>query len=165
MKIDLSPIIKETRTKDDVRMLRAGIEVLEMNLYGVGAKSWDSVLDKILPERFSANFKDLLAQFSEAEQPEAIKEILSDLKKAVSKFRPLKIDLAFEPTNEIIDQLNFWVDEELGLEVVLDIGYEKTLLGGARIAFAGKYGDFSAAKMITEILQSEKEKILKEITG
>lgn len=161
MKIDLTPIIKETRTKDDVRILRAGIEALEMNLYGVGIKSWNNVLAKILPERFSAPLKNLAVQFPLEQQPEIIKEILADLKNIISKFRPLKIDLAFEPTNEVIEQLNLWVDEELGLEVVLDIGYDKTLIGGARIIFEGRYGDFSVAKYLEDSLSREKENILK----
>lgn len=165
MKIDLTPIIKEVRTVDDVRMLRAGLEALEMNLYGVGIKSWHNVLAKVLPEKFSVQLKDLLAQLPAEQQPETIRELLADLKKAIGKFKTLKIDLAFEPANEVIDQLNFWVDEKLGLAVALDIGYEKTLIGGARIIFAGRYGDFSAAKYLEDILRREKGNILKEITG
>lgn len=165
MKIDVTPIIQKTRTVDDVRILRVGVEALEMNLYGVGIKSWHNVLDKVLPEKFSVQLKDLIAQLPVEQQPETIRELLADLKNAISKFRLLKIDLAFEPTNEVIDQLNFWVDEKLGLEVVLDIGYEKTLIGGARIIFAGRYGDFSAAKSLADILRREKKNILKEITG
>lgn len=161
MKIDLTPIIKETRTIDDVRVLRAGVEALEMSMHGLGEKSWHNVLDKVLPEKFSVHLKDWLAPLPAAQQPETLKELLVDLKNALSKFRPLKIDLAFEPTNEVIDQLNFWVDEKLGLEVALDIGYEKTLIGGVRIIFAGRYGDFSMAKYFEDILSREKENILK----
>ena len=161
MKIDITPIIKETRTTDDVRILRAGIEALEMSMHGLGAKSWHNVLDKVWPEKFSVYLKDSLAQLPVAEQPETIRELLADLKNAVNKFKTVKIDLAFEPTNEVIDQLNFWVDEKLGLEVVLDIGYEKTLIGGARIIFEGRYGDFSVAKYLEDILRREKGNILK----
>lgn len=165
MKIDITPIIKEVRTKDDVETLHAGIEALEMNLYGAGAKSWNNTFDKILPERFSTYLRDSMVGFSLEQQLEITKVLLADLKKAISKFKPLKIDLAFEPTNEVIEQLNLWIDEKLGLEVVLDISYEKTLLGGARMIFGGRYGDFSAAKYFEDVLEREKENILKEVTG
>lgn len=164
MKIDITPIIKETRTVDDLRIIRAGIEALEMGLYGIGIKSWHNVLDKVLPEKFSVHLRDLLAGWPVAEQQEVLKELLAELKSVISKFKTLKIDLAFEPTNEVINQLNFWVDEKLGLEVVLDLGYEKTLIGGARIIFKGQYGDFSTVKLLEDILRREKKSILQEVT-
>ncbi len=165
MKTDFTSIIKEVRTKEDLRILRAGVEALEMNLYGVGIKSWNNVLDKVLPEKFSVHLKDLTVQLRPEQQSETIRELLSDLKKAINKFKTLKIDLAFEPTNEIIDQINFWVDEELGLETVLDLGYEKTLIGGVRMVYGGRYGDFSIAKSLEDKLSREKGNILKEIMG
>ena len=41
MKIDITPIIKETRITDDVRILRAGIEALEMSMHGLAQMSFE----------------------------------------------------------------------------------------------------------------------------
>lgn len=152
-------IIKEIRTSDDLRSFRAGLEELEMNTYGTGEKAWGSVLESAFPERFATPLIKFFGELPPEERLAKFKEMLPALKNEVNKMRVLKIDLAFEPTGEVVESLNQWVDQELGLDVVLDIGYEKILLGGARLAFGGKYGDYSAAKYLENILSEEKQKI------
>ena len=158
-------IIKEVRTKEDLRSLQIGLEELALNIYGTGEKAWEKILENALPERFSAALLKLLGELPPEERLTKFKEILPELKNKIAQMRVLKIDLAFEPTGEFLEDLNQWIDQELGLEVVLDVGYEKALLGGARMALDGKYGDFSAARLLENILLDEKEKILQELIG
>lgn len=163
MKTNNISIIKEIRTKDDLMFLRAGLEDLGRNIYSTGEKTWEEVLKNALPERFSAPLLKLCGELSPEERLAKFKELLPELADDISKMRVLKIDLVFEPTGGMVESLNNWVDEELGYEVVLEIGYEKTLLGGARLVFGGKYGDFSAAKYLENILLNEKERILQDL--
>lgn len=152
-------ILREVRTKDDLLSLENGLRELEVNLYGSGEKSWENVLASVWPKKFSVSLLKILGEAPPAEQQAKLKELLPALKNILGGVRALKIDLAFEPSDALIENLNQWVDENLGYDVVLDIGYEKILLGGARLAFEGKYGDFSASKILAEILQGEKKHI------
>ena len=78
------------------------------------------------------------------------------LKKYLQKLPQLKIEIAFPPTKTFLQKVFNWLKEEMNEKLILDIAVNPSIVGGAVIAYEGKYGNFSLAKKIDELI-AEKE--------
>ena len=76
------------------------------------------------------------------------KDELDKLRQAVLDLPVVRLTLALEPAGNWILEIRNWVIKAVGKTVVLDMAVDKSILGGAIIENAGKYGDYSLRKMI-----------------
>ena len=77
---------------------------------------------------------------------------LDKLKQAALAMPVVRLTLAFEPNRD-------WIVKAVGEAVVLDMAVDKSILGGAIVENAGKYGDYSLRKIIGN-LKFEIENVL-----
>lgn len=87
-------------------------------------------------------------------------EYLRDLKSRLENLKVLDLVLAFEPTDTSIDKFFNFVTENLGEGVVLNITLDKSILGGAKIIWEGRYRDFTLLRVFDEEFRSRKEEII-----
>ncbi len=73
--------------------------------------------------------------------------------------RGVKMTLGAYPSKKIIQQIVTWLKREVGEDVVLDWEVDTNVVAGARIAFEGKYGDFSVAENIEQFFRDHLDKV------
>ena len=139
-----SEILLQLRTISDVDTLKEEIDILLNSLY-------KSNFEETLYSKVRKTIVDSLVRVG------AIHESpLRSLQKQLSDLRVLKLTLALEPTPALVDNISSWVKTNVGEDVVLDLDLNSDLIGGAQIAFAGKYADYSLSSAYDQFCQTAK---------
>lgn len=158
-----SDILREIKTLDSAQELISDIDILMSSQFSAKPHAFEESLRKVSAYTSQA-VTELLAKNSiDFNDKSAIKEFLNNLKDKVQKLKILKLSLAFMPSESMIDTLFSWVSKNLAQGIVLDIEEDKTIIGGANIAFEGKYKDLSVRKTLEQTFANKREEIIKSI--
>ncbi len=160
----LIPIVRTLRTKSERDEARDGITKLEAALFKSDSKEIGKVLNAwFLPETGDA-MRAMIEQAEMKKDPGALKAVLKDLREILETLPLLRLSMAFKPREEMIQRLASWTQDNLGSGIILDIGYDGSLVGGVRIIFGGRYKEMTLAQMITDVLAKERSAIKKIIS-
>ena len=154
------PILKDLRTKDERDLLRNQLDELEAALFKADHKVTEGILKSHFPEHLASTMRGIIASDEFAKNPEALRTFFKDLEDVIDKLPFLKLSIAFKPPEEMIVRLHDWTEQNLGPGIVIDINYDGSMLGGARIIFGGKYKEMTLAQMITDVLAKEKTAVM-----
>ena len=159
----LAPIVRDIRTKDERDVLRGQLGELEGAFFHSDPRILEEVLRTRLPEDLAVAMRDILAVPELKDNPESLRLFFQDFKSRLDKFSLLKLSIVFKPNEKMIDRLHEWIQQNLGTDVVLDIEYDRSMLGGARIIFSGRYKEITLAQMITDTFIKEKKTVMEMI--
>lgn len=70
---------------------------------------------------------------------EVLDKLLSDLEKELSSVEEIKITLAIEPTVGILEEFDNFFNSIFKKKFVYDFEVDKSLIGGLKIVYEGKY--------------------------
>lgn len=68
---------------------------------------------------------------------------LEAIRKAIEALPTVLLYLAYLPDEKSLTELGRWVRKNVGDTTLLDIRFDAGAVGGARIAYEGKFGDYS----------------------
>jgi len=77
--------------------------------------------------------------------------------------RILRLEVAIEPSDAFVDRIAGWVLSNLGSDIVLDIARDRTVVGGARIVFLGKYRENTLIDMVKNVFETKRDVVMKEL--
>jgi F0F1-type ATP synthase delta subunit len=83
--------------------------------------------------------------------PEEQFSFFKELENFLLKIPKVKLEIAFEPSEEFISKVKEWFKEKIKKRVILDISVNPKIVGGAKIEFQGKWKDFSLEKEIEKL--------------
>jgi len=66
----------------------------------------------------------------------------------------IKLEIAFEPSEDFLLNIKKWLKENVQQETVLQIKTNPNIVAGLIIEYQGKYLDLSLAKKIDEIIET-----------
>ena len=155
------PLLGDVRTKDEKDLLRDQVGELEAALFRSDPHAIEKILSSHLPEDLAAAMRKIIQDPVFKDNPEALKKFFQDLRDTLDKLSVLKLAIAFKQTEELVAQLHAWTDKNLGHGVVLDISYDGSMVGGAKIIFGGRYKEVTLAQIITDALVKEKTVIMR----
>ncbi|MFH1536274.1 MAG: F0F1 ATP synthase subunit delta [Patescibacteria group bacterium] len=144
------------KTKQDADRLDNELDLVLGSLFK-STQELQKVLEKSIDVTTCQALKKDYPEFGK--NPLETRMVLENLKSSLRKVKVLKIYMAFEPTQKIIDKINNWAKENILQKVLLDFVKDESLLGGAAIEFDGLYRDFSLRKTLNEVFQNKKEEI------
>lgn len=147
-------ILEKVRTKEEANLLLSEIDLILSTLF-TSRKKLEKVLTKeIRLTTYAALRKDFL---DKEVSPSKIKELLNELSEKLKKLKILEVTMAFEPTQDIINNIHNWVKENLGDDGILDIKLDKSILGGAIIVFKGLYKDYTLKKQLEGLFKNKRQ--------
>ncbi len=79
----------------------------------------------------------------------------------LNELNELNLTLAFEPSQEFLDNIYKWVTKNIGQDLILNISVDPKILGGTVISFGGYYLDYSLSKKLDRAFSEKKEEIRK----
>ena len=154
---DLVTSLKTTREVDDLAL---EIDTLMEQIY----ESEKMSLEKALTSISSAPAKKIRDIFEKnklnIDDKKLVSDFLDTLKSLIRKFKVIKLILAFDPTRKTIEKIHGFISDNIGIGYILDIEVDESILGGATVAFNGKYKDHSMRKALDETFQNKREQIL-----
>ena len=156
--VTIEKILNGVRVKEEAEELLAAIVEIEKSIYVSDHAVFEQALKKYIPGSIYRLLRsDAQASLSDEHDRGSVQEFLAELKGALERLIPLKIDLAFDPNEELIEKLNEWVRTKLGSHIIIDFGTDRALRGGMRIIFKGRYREFTFNQNIEQALEAEKK--------
>ncbi len=113
--------------------------------------------ERLLPGSLA---KALTTQINASED---VKVYLSTLMKTLEELEVVHLELAIEPTGELIEKLSLWFDKNLAKPTIMDFELKPDLIAGAAVSYQGKYRDYSLSKKIDDYLKENKKTMMKEV--
>ena len=146
--INLLPISAYLSTGFHVREVTAALDKLQGE-YFKNNQPFLETLEKEIPFPLSESLKKLARENDvRMDNREEVDNFLSRLRDDIQSIPRLTITLSFEPTLELIKEINQWIIVNLKAAIVLEFGVDKTLVGGAQVAYKGKFVDHSLKKQL-----------------
>ncbi len=122
-------------TKADIDTIIGEIDILSDSLFRTGEADFEHTLKtkiRLATAKFFADKRD----------------DLENLKTQLLSAKIVKLTLAFEAKTSDAENILAWLRKNIDPNCVLDLAYDKTILGGAVIEFEGKYMDMSLRKQM-----------------
>jgi hypothetical protein len=95
-----------------------------------------------------------------AENQIRIKREIDDLTDKLHGCKTLQLTIAFQANEETIKLFSDWIKKNIRKDLLIDLQYNKTIVGGALIIANGIYKDYSVRKNLANRFQIQKEDIL-----
>lgn len=150
-----SDFISSIKTTHEAANLSSEIDLLISSLFKSGSEHLDKEINSIsivtsqkIMEIFSKNNFD-------SHDNEFVKAFLDRLKQLITQLKIIKLTLAFEPSNQTVENIHNFIIKEIGSGYILDIEVSEKILGGAIVIFNGKYNDFTVEKSLNEAFRIE----------
>ena len=151
-------VITNLYTKEDIDIFDAEIDELLEGLYESGSESFDSVLEEKVRMRIAEQLKDMIQRLEVPKE-----EFLKNLKKEIEKIKILKVTVAFEPTYAATVRISQWVKQNISNHTVIQIIYDKDIIGGVVVEYEGNYHDYSLKKNFQALFEKRKVAVQKTI--
>src|SRR3989338_2087488 len=155
--MNYEPIYVNIRTTAERGAVYAAIEVILEALYKKGGDI-DKRIETEMPSAIVLPLKQALMQLPD-KSAKTIQTYLEGLCKQLTILRILSLEIAYDPTEETIAVLTAWIRESLGNDIIIELSIDRSLLGGARISYEGRYKETNLA-MFIEHKMREQEIIL-----
>lgn len=152
-------ILAQVRTTHERDILKGALDALVKNLYHTKPKPLGEIAEELLPYAINKALVASLGLAHATNDATAMETFFAGLAEALSGLRVIKLELAFEPQEETMAIISRWVRQHVGGDSIIDASVDPLLLGGVRIAFAGKYREVNLADMIESALIREEPRI------
>ncbi len=140
--MNTSAFLQRIKTREDAEKLKSEIDVLLDLSYEEKGESFGSSLKS----RVRFWVAEILTE--ELSTPGVnMQEELKILKGEIESLDILTLILSFEPSQSALETLSLFVKKNLGEKIILDVLYDSSILGGAKIIYKGIYRDFSLKKI------------------
>ena len=159
----LEKIMRFVRTDEEADMLLEGVGLLESALYKADKDAGRRIIEEHFSHRMGAEVAALMDAASAGVGGQGPKEAFAELRGLIKEIVVLKIDVAYSPSEAALDRLHEWVRTNVGKNAVLDIGVDRSLEGGVRMIWRGRYREISLAQMIRHVVERERETIMREL--
>src|SRR6266404_2438995 len=90
----------------------------------------------------------------------SIKRQIDELVDQLHRCKSLQLTIAFRATDETISLFSDWVKKNIRKDLLIDLHFDKTIVGGALIIADGAYKDYSVRKNLSNRFQIQREDIL-----
>lgn len=152
-------ILTSLKTTSEIEQLASEIDTLVTSIFKAN-ESFDSILSTISASN-AQKIRDTFRKNSlDTENKELIRNFLQRLKNLLTKFKIIRLTIAFNPSDRMINNIHSWISQNLGLGFILHIEANPEVLGGAIIVYNGKYRDLSLSKAIEKLFTGKYEQML-----
>ncbi|MBP6913710.1 MAG: hypothetical protein KBC00_03810 [Candidatus Levybacteria bacterium] len=130
-------------TKDELVLFYHEVDQLIAEIF-IGNQGLQEKMNQLLSFEKKKNIMYYLTTMQvNTENIVMVKEALSKIQFLGNQIPVVSLQLAFEPTEPIIESLSSWFVQNIKTKVILDIHLERKIIGGALISLNGIYDDFT----------------------
>jgi len=121
------------------------------------AFSTRETLEELFGRLFSHDQKEVLLELIIAvgitrQKAANLQKLLEGIRRTVAVIPIMELTVAVEPSELALVRIKEWIDTHSHTKVVLEIKVNPRVIGGVKIAFDGKYHDYTVRKTIIETL-------------
>jgi hypothetical protein len=125
-----------------------------------GSTMVQTVFDGLHPE-LAKILKDVFLKDAVTHENQAsVNKTVDELKDKLRAMRVVQLTLAFQPDEAAIGLFSEWVKKNISTNTLIDLQFDKTIVGGALIISDGQYKDFSVRKKLAGRFQIQRDEIM-----
>lgn len=156
----MDDILKAIRTKSDAEEVLAALESFSANLFVTKEQTNHDYFSRLHPELAKALEETLTKEPLTQANREIIKEKLREIRDAIEQCKTIQMTVAFHPDEQALSAFSSWVKTNAGKDFLIDMQFDRTIIGGALIVANGLYKDYSMRKKVADVFQVERDKIM-----
>lgn len=154
-------VLDDIKTVEDLHLISAEIDMLMESVYKTDPEIFKHALNTNLQRNLTdALTLSLTEQHIALDNHQELQHYFTGLKQFITSLPVLQLTLAYHPNNEQIEAIAAWARLQTGKPVILQIHYNKDMLGGAIITFEGRYADLSLKKKLTQVYETKRDDVL-----
>jgi hypothetical protein len=154
-------IIAHIRTTSDLNYVFSCLDEFIATFFAPKNLEEQQKIFRKLPLELANIFINVFAQVSiTPENQIGIKREIDDLVDKLRACKNLQLTIAFQPDEETITYFSEWIKKNVRKDLLIDLKFDKTIVGGALIIADGAYKDYSVRKNLSNRFQIQKEDIL-----
>lgn len=146
-----SDIVKSLKTSEELEDLSSQVSDLKEAIYSTKSTTLEDALRKIVPFGIANKIRVSISSGISSQ------DFIEGLQKALSEVKVIKITLSLEPTEELIDMMQSFIENSTNIHKVLDIEIDPKIIGGLIIEDNGLYKDYSLRKIIVDYFSKSYE--------
>jgi F0F1-type ATP synthase delta subunit len=153
-------VIVRLRTTSDVSLVFACLEEFVNTFFSSKQLSEQQQIFRKLPKEIA----DMLIQAFASEPITLVNQIstkrkIDDFTDKLRKVKTLQLTIAFRCNEDTITLFSDWVKKNIKKDLIIDLHYDKTIVGGAVLIADGSYKDYSVKKNLSNRFQIQKDEI------
>lgn len=157
-------IIQKLRTTSEALLLIHYLESFSDNVYLSTGNIYQVQIMKKLPLEISNFLKSQFDLVSSTPQDKIrIKREINELLDKLRSYKSVKLTIAFQPDEDTITLFSDWFKKNIGKEALIDLQFDKSIVGGAQLIVNGIYKDYSVRKNLNNRFQIQRDEIIKMI--
>jgi F0F1-type ATP synthase delta subunit len=154
-------ILEDIRTVEDLQLLHSELDVLMVALFQSTGDRFKTTLNSGIQRNLgNVIMQSLTEQHITLDDHEHLQAYFQGLKTFITSLPVLQLKLAFHPSNQQLLQLSDWIRSSTGKPVMLQLQFNKQLLGGAVVTYEGKYTDLTLQKKLENVYTQKRAEIL-----
>ena len=153
-------IISKLRLTSELKQAHICLEEFTNNYFSHENNANIDAYCSKLPGDLPQLFKELFMQRpSDSQNQTTYKNKIDELVTKLYKCRIVELTLAFKPDNNTIAYFSDWIKKNVGSDVVIDLQFNPSIVGGAQIIYNGMYKDYSIRKKLAGTFQIHRDEI------
>lgn len=142
-------------TKQDLQLFYKEIDQVKASLFE-GPGSLQEKLSAVFnPEKTEEILTFINLEKIRVDSPVFIQEGLEKIKTLGDLLPVISLELAFEPTENVLKKIDTWLMQNIGKKVLVNISLERRDIGGTNISFNGVYKNYTLRNKINEAFEKK----------
>ena len=158
-------VIAKLRTTSELKAVLVCLEEFVASFFAPHEHENLLVLFEQLPNGAGSVLKEVFFKAPiTPENENALKKQVEKLQEELNECKRIQITLAFQPDNVTIEFLSDWIKKNATADTLIDLHYDRTIIGGLQLVANGIYKDYSLRKTLSNKFQLQKADIEALIT-
>lgn len=137
-----SKVLDLIQTREDFNLLNQELDLVEETQFEVKPRDISGMIRK------STSY--VLTEFLQTEDK---KKVIDELRKELLKVKFMEITTSYQPSIKNINDISLLINQDQPQKVAIDIKLDPMILGGAQIAYEGRFFDGSLSSKLENILK------------
>lgn len=91
----------------------------------------------------------------------ALKRELNELQTKLHACKSIRLTIAFQPDDTTLSFFSDWIKKNVRPDLLIDLQFDKSIVGGMQLIYGGVYKDFTVKKNLTNRFQIQRDEIIK----
>ena len=153
-------LIAKLRTKSDITSVLICLEDFSAALFsGTTLAARHECFGHLPKEISDILINNLAIQQVTPENRNAIRQRIEELANKLRSCKSIQITLAFEPDEPTTTYLSEWIKKNVDPQMIIDLQFDKTIIGGMLLIAGGVYKDYSVRKKLSNRFQLQRDEI------
>jgi len=139
-------ISQKAITKEDLVFLLEQLSVIEKEIFTNPKNLLSEKLKGKIDESLRKEIEKLEKEGILPSTPQDQISFFKEFENFLFKIPTVKLEIAFEPSNDFLVELDKWFKEKVKRKMILDIEINPKIIGGVKIEYQGRWRDYSLEK-------------------